>query len=75
MKYYLQVLQPDENIRYVGKLHWIIYGYSIILGVLAIILATHAMTLAEERRFLPLTERRVSRFWLLFSLSGHGSGN
>ena len=28
MRYYKKVLQPKEAVKYVGKLHWIIYGES-----------------------------------------------
>ncbi|MGH7043843.1 MAG: PH domain-containing protein [Acetobacteraceae bacterium] len=37
MAYYTKVLQPGENVRYVGGLHWIIYKHSIVFGVLTVI--------------------------------------
>ena len=35
MAYYKKVLQPDELVKYVGKLHWIMYRYAILLIILA----------------------------------------
>ena len=55
MKYYMKVLQPDENVRYVGKLHWIIYGHSIIFGLLTIAMAAWALSLSENQKFLALS--------------------
>jgi uncharacterized membrane protein YdbT with pleckstrin-like domain len=37
MAYYTKVLQPDENVRFVGGLHWIIYRHAIFFGVLALV--------------------------------------
>jgi membrane protein YdbS with pleckstrin-like domain len=36
MAYYTKVLQPSENVRYVGGLHWMIYRDAILFGVLVI---------------------------------------
>jgi membrane protein YdbS with pleckstrin-like domain len=36
MAYYTKVLQPNENVRYVGRLHWMIYRDAILFGVLAV---------------------------------------
>jgi uncharacterized membrane protein YdbT with pleckstrin-like domain len=52
MKYYLKVLQPDETVRYVGKLHWIIYRTSITLAVLTIVAAICSIGLADNQKFL-----------------------
>jgi uncharacterized membrane protein YdbT with pleckstrin-like domain len=54
MKYYMKVLQPDETVKYVGKLHWIIYGSSILLGVLVIALAIFALNLPDNQKFFVL---------------------
>jgi uncharacterized membrane protein YdbT with pleckstrin-like domain len=37
MAYYKKVLQPDETVKYVGKLHWIMYRHAILLAILAAI--------------------------------------
>ncbi len=36
MRYYKKVLQPKEAVKYVGKLHWIIYGRAVFWLFLAI---------------------------------------
>ncbi len=41
MSYYKKVLQSDENVKYVGRLHWIVYKNAIsflILGIASFIL-------------------------------------
>jgi uncharacterized membrane protein YdbT with pleckstrin-like domain len=43
MAYYLKVLQPNENVKYIGKLHWIIYKNAILLVLLAVIVAGISM--------------------------------
>jgi uncharacterized membrane protein YdbT with pleckstrin-like domain len=53
MKYYLKVLQPGENVKYVGKLHWIIYKSSILLAIVAVLVAFFSLNLDEAQR--PLT--------------------
>ena len=30
MAYYLKVLQPGEQVRFLGRLHWIMYGHALI---------------------------------------------
>jgi uncharacterized membrane protein YdbT with pleckstrin-like domain len=37
MAYYTKVLQPDENVKYVGGLHWTIYRNAIFFTALAIV--------------------------------------
>jgi len=54
MSYYTKVLQPDEQVKYVGKLHWTIYRNAILLAVLAVIVAGFAMSLADDPRSLVL---------------------
>ena len=54
MKYYMKVLQPDETVKYVGKLHWIIYKNSILLGVFAIAMAIVTFGLPDNQKFLAL---------------------
>lgn len=54
MSYYAKVLQPDEQVKYIGKLHWIIYRTSILLGVMAIALAIFSSTLDQNPRYAAL---------------------
>jgi uncharacterized membrane protein YdbT with pleckstrin-like domain len=54
MSYYAKVLQPDETVKYVGKLHWTIYRNSIVLGILAVAVAIFGLSLSENQRFIVL---------------------
>jgi uncharacterized membrane protein YdbT with pleckstrin-like domain len=54
MAYYTKVLQPDETVKFVGKLHWMIYRHAISLGILALIAAGLALNIAGDRKLLPL---------------------
>ena len=36
MAYYTKVLQPNENVMHISRLHWIIYRHAIVFGVLAL---------------------------------------
>jgi len=50
MKYYLKVLQPDEKVKYVGKLHWSIYRNAILFGILTVIAAGFCLSQSEDIR-------------------------
>jgi uncharacterized membrane protein YdbT with pleckstrin-like domain len=50
MAYYTKVLQPDELVKYVGKLHWIMYRHAILLAILAAVPAYLPSGLPEEFR-------------------------
>jgi len=39
MSYYEKVLQPGETVKFVGKLHWIIYNGAIFFLILSAVLA------------------------------------
>jgi uncharacterized membrane protein YdbT with pleckstrin-like domain len=54
MAYYTKVLQPDETVKFVGKLHWTIYKHAIWLGFLALIAAGFSLTLTGDERLIPL---------------------
>jgi uncharacterized membrane protein YdbT with pleckstrin-like domain len=54
MSYYTKVLQPDETVKYVGSLHWIVYRHAIVLALLAVIVAVFAMKLEENQRYFPM---------------------
>jgi uncharacterized membrane protein YdbT with pleckstrin-like domain len=36
MAYYTQVLQPDETVKVVGRLHWSIYGRGVVVLLIAL---------------------------------------
>jgi hypothetical protein len=50
MTYYTKVIQPDESVKYVGKLHWTIYRNSILLGVLTVVLAISGLNVTDDYR-------------------------
>jgi uncharacterized membrane protein YdbT with pleckstrin-like domain len=54
MAYYTKVLQPDEKVTYIGRLHWTIYRNSILLCLAAIVIAVFAFGLTEDIRFVVL---------------------
>jgi uncharacterized membrane protein YdbT with pleckstrin-like domain len=54
MAYYTKVLQPDETVKYIGKLHWIIYRHAILWAILALIAAVVSSNLEADQRFLVL---------------------
>jgi uncharacterized membrane protein YdbT with pleckstrin-like domain len=50
MVYYKKVLQPDETVRFVGGLHWIIYKYAILFAVLSICAAVLYLNQPDSQR-------------------------
>ncbi len=54
MAYYTKVLQPDEQVKYIGKLHWTIYRNAILFAILAVIVAGFALSLTDDPRELVL---------------------
>ena len=43
MKYYKKVLQPNETVKYVGRLHWMVYRVAILCVLLAVVAASLAL--------------------------------
>jgi uncharacterized membrane protein YdbT with pleckstrin-like domain len=70
MSYYTKVLQPDEQVRYVGRLHWTIYRNAILFGILALIVAGFAMSLSDNPRTLTLTVGGILAIFALLSFLG-----
>lgn len=54
MSYYKKVLQPDEQVKYVGKLHWTIYRNAIFLGIFTIAAAVFSVGAPPDSRSLVL---------------------
>jgi uncharacterized membrane protein YdbT with pleckstrin-like domain len=52
MTYYTKVLQPDEQVKYVGKLHWTIYRNAIVFGILAVIVGVYSLGLVGNPQLL-----------------------
>jgi uncharacterized membrane protein YdbT with pleckstrin-like domain len=74
MAYYTKVLQPDETVRYVGGLHWIIYTHAILFAILALVAGVFALgqsatqppiALAAFGIFLLLALISFVRSWLI----------
>lgn len=70
MTYYTKVLQPDEQVKYVGKLHWTIYRNSIIFGVLTCIVALFALSLADNQRWITLMGAGILAIVAIISFLG-----
>lgn len=49
MAYYTQVLQPDERVLVVGRLHWSIYLRAILVLAVAVAIMTASFWLADEQ--------------------------
>jgi membrane protein YdbS with pleckstrin-like domain len=47
MAYYTKVLQPDERVLAVGRLHWFIYGRAFLILLLAVALAIGAFWIPD----------------------------
>jgi uncharacterized membrane protein YdbT with pleckstrin-like domain len=50
MAYYTKVLQPDETVKYVGKLHWTIYRNAILFGIVLVGSAAVCLVQPDNRR-------------------------
>lgn len=48
MPYYTSVIQPDEEVRYFGTLHWLIYTGAIIWGLGAIAAGAIALWIGRD---------------------------
>lgn len=47
MAYYTKVLQPDERVLVIGRLHWMIYRHALLLLCLAVAVAVAAWWLPD----------------------------
>jgi uncharacterized membrane protein YdbT with pleckstrin-like domain len=63
MAYYKKVLQADETVKYLGGLHWIIYGYAILFGLCALAAAVWFIGATDDQR--PVAEAVVAIALLL----------
>jgi uncharacterized membrane protein YdbT with pleckstrin-like domain len=71
MAYYTKVLQQDENVRYVGGLHWTIYRNAILLGIVAIAALIVCFDLSGDQKSLALMVAAL--FLLLAAVSFLGA--
>jgi uncharacterized membrane protein YdbT with pleckstrin-like domain len=63
MAYYKKVLQADETVKYLGGLHWIVYGYSIFFGLCAVAAGVLFFEANDDQR--PLVQGIVAIFGLI----------
>jgi len=70
MTYYTKVLQPTEQVKYVGKLHWTIYRNSIFLGILTVVVAAFALQQDGDVRVAVLIGAGVLAFLAIVSFLG-----
>jgi uncharacterized membrane protein YdbT with pleckstrin-like domain len=70
MAYYTKVLQPDETVKYVAKLHWAIYKNAIFLGILTVIVAVLALNLADNQRLIALVGAAILALMAIVAFLG-----
>jgi uncharacterized membrane protein YdbT with pleckstrin-like domain len=70
MTYYTKVLQPDERVKYVGKLHWTIYRNSIALGILTVIAACFSISLSGPQASIALAGIAILAILTIVSFLG-----
>ena len=65
MAYYTKVLQPNENVKYVGGLHWTIYRDAIFFCILAVVSLIFYFKLSDDQAFIALVG---AAFFLLLAV-------
>ncbi|MGH6973236.1 MAG: PH domain-containing protein [Stellaceae bacterium] len=53
MSYLQRILQPGETLRYVGRLHWIVYLPGLVLFAIAVALAAAIVAANQLGNFVP----------------------
>lgn len=53
MSYLRRILQPGETLRYVGRLHWIVYLPGLVLFAIAVTLAAVIVAAGQLGNFVP----------------------
>ena len=53
MSYLQRILQPGETLRYVGRLHWIVYLPGLLLFAIAVALAAAIVAAGQLGNFVP----------------------
>jgi uncharacterized membrane protein YdbT with pleckstrin-like domain len=63
LAYYTKVIQAGEDVKFLGKLHWIIYKMPIFFGLLAILFG-----ILDALGYNKLTDQIpvFSAFWIIF---------
>jgi uncharacterized membrane protein YdbT with pleckstrin-like domain len=65
MAYYTKVLQPSENVKYIGGLHWTIYRDAILFCILAVASLIAYFSLSGDQAFVALV---VAGFFVLLAV-------
>jgi uncharacterized membrane protein YdbT with pleckstrin-like domain len=70
MAYYTKVLQPDETVKVVGRLHWSIYirAVVVLLIALGVLLASNWLTDPTSQRYALMASGVVGALGLLLLL-------
>jgi uncharacterized membrane protein YdbT with pleckstrin-like domain len=70
MAYYTKVLQPDETVKAVGRLHWSIYIRAVVLLLIAlgVLLASNWLTDPTSQRYALMASGVVGALGLLLLL-------
>lgn len=53
MSYLQRILQPGETLRYIGRLHWIVYLPGLVLFAIAVALAATIVVANQLGNFVP----------------------
>ncbi len=53
MSYLQRILQPGETLRFVGRLHWIVYLPGLVLFAIAVVLAAAIVAAKQFGNFVP----------------------
>ena len=56
MAYYTKVLQPDETVKVIGRLHWWIYGRGVVVLLIAVALWLLELWLLDKSRESPFPD-------------------
>ena len=71
MAYYTKVLQPDETVKIIGRLHWSIYGRAVLVLAVAVALLVLSSRLTDPdwQRYALMAAGVVGLLGLLLLLS------
>ena len=63
MAYYTKVLQPDEEVKVIGRLHWSIYlrGFIVLIAAIALLVLSQRLPDADGQRIALWAPRRSGR--------------